>query len=64
MSAIPPRDIADLEKVCDRLDLFELVVAENGALIYRPANREERPAAVTRGLAVARPGGASVKLFR
>ena len=37
------REIADLETVFDRLDLFELVVAENGALIYRPANREERP---------------------
>jgi len=36
------REIADLLKVFDRLDLFELVVAENGALIYRPANREER----------------------
>ena len=32
----------DLQKVFDRLDLFELVVAENGALIYRPATREER----------------------
>ncbi len=37
------REIPDLEKVFDRLDLFELVVAENGALIYRPATREERP---------------------
>jgi HAD superfamily hydrolase (TIGR01484 family) len=37
------REIADLEKVCDRLDLFDLVVAENGALLYRPSNREERP---------------------
>jgi hydroxymethylpyrimidine pyrophosphatase-like HAD family hydrolase len=36
------REIADLEKVCDRLDLFELVVAENGATIYRPATKEER----------------------
>jgi HAD superfamily hydrolase (TIGR01484 family) len=36
------REIPDLEKVFDRLDLFELVVAENGALIYRPATREER----------------------
>jgi HAD superfamily hydrolase (TIGR01484 family) len=37
------REIEDLETVCDRLDLFDLVVAENGALIYRPATREERP---------------------
>jgi HAD superfamily hydrolase (TIGR01484 family) len=36
------REIDDLKKVCDHLDLFELVVAENGALIYRPATREER----------------------
>src|SRR6187200_236020 len=37
------REIPDLQKVFDRLDLFELVVAENGALIYRPVTREERP---------------------
>jgi hydroxymethylpyrimidine pyrophosphatase-like HAD family hydrolase len=37
------RETADLVKVCDRLDLFELVVAENGATIYRPATKEERP---------------------
>jgi HAD superfamily hydrolase (TIGR01484 family) len=37
------REIPDLETVCDRLDLFELVVAENGALVYRPSTREERP---------------------
>jgi hydroxymethylpyrimidine pyrophosphatase-like HAD family hydrolase len=36
------REIDDLQTVCDRLDLFERVVAENGALIYRPATREER----------------------
>ena len=36
------REIPDLQKVFDRLDLFELVVAENGALIYRPVTREER----------------------
>ena len=37
------REMADLEKVFDRLDLFDLVVAENGATIYRPATRDERP---------------------
>ena len=37
------REIADLLKVFDRLDLFELVVAENGATIYKPASKEERP---------------------
>ena len=37
------REMPDLEKVFDRLDLFDLVVAENGALIYNPASRQERP---------------------
>ena len=36
------RDLGDLIKVFPRLDLFDLVVAENGALLYRPATREER----------------------
>ena len=36
------REIADLQAVFDRLDLFDLVVAENGALQYWPASREER----------------------
>jgi HAD superfamily hydrolase (TIGR01484 family) len=36
------REIDDLQKVFDRLDLFDRVVAENGALIYRPQTREER----------------------
>jgi hypothetical protein len=36
------REMADLEKVFHRLDLFELVVAENGATIYRPSSQQER----------------------
>jgi HAD superfamily hydrolase (TIGR01484 family) len=36
------REIDDLHKAFPRVDLFERVVAENGALIYRPATREER----------------------
>jgi HAD superfamily hydrolase (TIGR01484 family) len=36
------REIDDLQTVFDRLDLFDRVVAENGALIYRPATKEER----------------------
>jgi HAD superfamily hydrolase (TIGR01484 family) len=36
------REIDDLETVFDRLDLFDRIVAENGALIFRPATREER----------------------
>src|SRR5437763_7144592 len=39
------RELDDLIKVFPRLDLFDRVVAENGALLYRPATREERPLA-------------------
>jgi HAD superfamily hydrolase (TIGR01484 family) len=35
------RQIDDLQRVCERLDLFEYVVAENGALLYHPATRTE-----------------------
>ena len=35
------RDLPDLQRVFDRLDLFDLVVAENGALLYDPAKKEE-----------------------
>jgi hydroxymethylpyrimidine pyrophosphatase-like HAD family hydrolase len=34
------RELEDLERVCPRLDLFDRVVAENGALLFRPADRE------------------------
>ena len=36
------RELDELLEIFPRLDLFERVVAENGALIYRPATREER----------------------
>jgi hydroxymethylpyrimidine pyrophosphatase-like HAD family hydrolase len=36
------REIDDLRKVFERLDLFDRIVAENGALIYRPATGQER----------------------
>src|SRR5262245_49810455 len=36
------RELDDLQRVCERLDLFEYVVAENGALLYHPATRAER----------------------
>lgn len=35
------RELSDLQDVMPRLDLFTLVVAENGALLYDPANKEE-----------------------
>jgi hydroxymethylpyrimidine pyrophosphatase-like HAD family hydrolase len=33
------RELPDLKQVCPYLDLFELVVAENGAMLYRPSNK-------------------------
>jgi len=37
------RELDDLQKVFPHLDLFARVVAENGALLYRPETREEQP---------------------
>ena len=51
------RELDDLKKVCSRLDLFEYVVAENGALLYKPSTDEETPLA-------ARPPEAFVTLLR
>ena len=39
------RELDELKTVCPRLDLFEQVVAENGALLYNPATRAEKPLA-------------------
>jgi hypothetical protein len=36
------RELEDLIRVCPRLDLFDRVVAENGALLYRPDTRERK----------------------
>ena len=36
------RELPDLKRVFDRLDLFDLVVAENGSLLYFPETHEER----------------------
>ena len=36
------RELDDLKSVCPRLDLFDLIVAENGALLYWPTTGEER----------------------
>jgi HAD superfamily hydrolase (TIGR01484 family) len=36
------RELDDLIRCMDRLDLFDLVVAENGALLYWPATKQER----------------------
>lgn len=39
------RELADLERAFPRLDLFDRVVAENGALLYRPQTGEIVPLA-------------------
>src|SRR5262245_25612697 len=39
------RELDDLQKNFSRLDLFERVVAENGALLYCPKERKEKPLA-------------------
>ena len=36
------RELPDLRRVYSRFDLFDRVVAENGALLFNPATREER----------------------
>lgn len=35
------RELDDLIRVCPRLDLFDLVVAENGAVLYEPGTKLE-----------------------
>lgn len=35
------RELSDLRGVMPRLDLFDMIVAENGALLFDPANHEE-----------------------
>jgi HAD superfamily hydrolase (TIGR01484 family) len=39
------RRLSDLRRVFDRLELFDRVVTENGAALYRPDTREETPLA-------------------
>ena len=36
------RELPDLQTIFPHLNLFERVVAENGALLYRPGSREEK----------------------
>lgn len=36
------RELEDLVAVFPQLDLFDAVIAENGALLYRPSTREEK----------------------
>jgi HAD superfamily hydrolase (TIGR01484 family) len=39
------RELPDLKRVFPELDLFDRVVAENGALLYEPAAKKESPLA-------------------
>jgi len=39
---ITGRQLDDLKIVCDRLNIFDVVVAENGALLYIPQTQETR----------------------
>src|SRR5262245_31096564 len=39
------RELVDLGEVFPSLELFDYIVAENGATLYRPATQEERPLA-------------------
>ncbi len=39
------RELPDLKRVCRRFDVFDRIVAENGALVYNPATGEEAPLA-------------------
>ncbi|HEV3217108.1 MAG TPA: HAD family hydrolase [Vicinamibacterales bacterium] len=36
------RELPDLRTVCPNFDLFDRIVAENGAVVYSPATREEK----------------------
>src|SRR5262245_64259122 len=45
LQMVTGRQLPDLQQVFERLDLFDSVVAENGALLYLPATGEERPIA-------------------
>jgi len=36
------RELEELREICPRLDLFDRVVVENGAMLYRPGDRTDR----------------------
>ena len=39
------RELPDLSRCLSRIDLFDRVVAENGALLYNPGTKKEQPLA-------------------
>jgi HAD superfamily hydrolase (TIGR01484 family) len=42
LALVTGRELNDLKQIFPELDLFDRVVAENGALLYRPRTREEK----------------------
>ena len=40
MGLVTGRELPDLLDVCERIDIFDLIVAENGALLYSPKTRD------------------------
>ena len=61
------RTFFELTRVCDRLDLFDAVVAENGAVLYFPASgvlRDQAPAPSPRLLAELDRRGIAYRLGR
>ncbi len=45
LALVSGRELPDLSRYFPRLDLFDRVVAENGALLHQPATHEEHPLA-------------------
>ena len=39
------RELRRVSTVFPRIGIFDMVVAENGAVVYRPSSREEKPLA-------------------
>ena len=40
MGLVTGRELPDLLDVCERIDIFDLIIAENGALLYSPKTRD------------------------
>jgi hypothetical protein len=64
------RRLDDLFRACPRLQLFDLVVAENGAVLYDPQNQESAALAnspprrlIERSICCRTPGGRSLRRY-
>ena len=60
------RELPELLEVCSTPELFELIVAENGGMLYRPATREEKAlgSASLSGVRGRRSSGAASSRYR